>query len=58
MMTDACQYSCQYYGDCTGRGTLSRPKPGDCCAFFSDGSIKRLGHASGQVTDRHSVRFS
>ena len=34
MMTDACEYYC----DCTGCGTLSRPKPGDCCAFFSDGS--------------------
>ena len=39
MMTDACQYSCQYYCDCTGCGTLSRPKPGDCCAFFSDGAV-------------------
>ena len=38
MMTDACQYSCQYYCDCTGCGMLSRPKPGDSCAFFSDGS--------------------
>jgi len=39
MMTDACQYSCQYYCDCTGFGTLSRPKPGDCCAFLSDGAV-------------------
>jgi hypothetical protein len=35
MMTDACQI---LHCECTGYGTLLRPKPGDCCAFFSDGS--------------------
>ena len=53
MMTDACQYYCQYYRDCTGCRTLSRPKPGDCCPFFSDG----LGALSTRP-GRDSVRFS
>lgn len=34
MPTDACQW----FYDCTGCGTLLRPKPGDCCVFCSYGS--------------------
>ena len=34
MPTDACQF----FYDCTGCGTLSRPKSGDCCVFFSFGT--------------------
>src|SRR5271166_378167 len=35
MPTDACQF----FYDCTGCGTLLRPKPGDCCVFCSFGSV-------------------
>jgi alkylmercury lyase len=35
MPTDACQF----YYDCSGCGTLLRPKPGDCCVFCSYGSV-------------------
>ena len=35
MPTDACQY----FYECTGCGTLLRPKPGDCCVFCSYGSV-------------------
>ncbi len=35
MPTDACQY----YYDCTGCGTLLKPKPGDCCVFCSFASV-------------------
>jgi alkylmercury lyase len=35
MPTDACQY----FYDCTGCGTLLRPKSGDCCVFCSYGSV-------------------
>jgi hypothetical protein len=35
MPTDACQY----YYECTGCGTLLRPKPGDCCVFCSYGTV-------------------
>jgi uncharacterized Zn finger protein len=31
MATDACQY----FYDCTGCGTVLKPKPGDCCVFCS-----------------------
>jgi hypothetical protein len=34
MPTDACQY----FYECTGCGTLLRPKSGDCCVFCSYGS--------------------
>jgi len=34
MPTDACIY----FHECTGCGTLLRPKPGDCCVFCSYGS--------------------
>jgi hypothetical protein len=36
MPTDACIY----FFDCTGCGTVLRPKPGDCCVFCSYGSVK------------------
>jgi len=35
MPTDACQF----FYECTGCGTLLRPKPGDCCVFCSYGSL-------------------
>jgi alkylmercury lyase len=35
MPTDACQY----FYECTGCGTLLRPKRGDCCVFCSYGSV-------------------
>jgi hypothetical protein len=35
MPTDACQY----FYECTGCGTLLRPKHGDCCVFCSYGSV-------------------
>jgi hypothetical protein len=35
MPTDACQY----FYECTGCGTLLRPKKGDCCVFCSYGSV-------------------
>ncbi len=35
MPTDACQF----YYECTGCGTLLRPKAGDCCVFCSYGSV-------------------
>ena len=35
MPTDACWY----FYECTGCGTLLRPKPGDCCVFCSYGSV-------------------
>ena len=36
MPTDACLY----FYRCTSCGTLLRPKAGDCCVFFSYGSVK------------------
>ena len=30
---------CQFFYECTGCGTLLRPKPGDCCVFCSFGSV-------------------
>ncbi|MGH3026636.1 MAG: GDCCVxC domain-containing (seleno)protein [Gaiellaceae bacterium] len=33
MPTDACRF----FYDCTGCGTVLRPKPGDCCVFCSYG---------------------
>ena len=35
MPTDACQY----YYDCSGCGTLLKPKQGDCCVFCSYGTV-------------------
>ncbi len=35
MLTNACQF----FYECTGCGTLLRPKPGDCCVFCSYGSV-------------------
>jgi hypothetical protein len=32
--------SCQFFYECTGCGTLLRPKPGDCCVFCSYGSVR------------------
>ena len=34
MPTDACQF----FYECSGCGTLLRPKPGDCCVFCSYGT--------------------
>ena len=31
--------ACQYFYDCTGCGTLLKPKAGDCCVFCSYGSV-------------------
>ena len=31
--------ACQFFYECTGCGTLLRPKPGDCCLFCSYGSV-------------------
>jgi alkylmercury lyase len=31
--------ACQYFYECTGCGTLLRPKQGDCCVFCSYGSV-------------------
>ena len=36
MPTDACQF----FYECTGCGTLLKPKEGDCCVFSSYGSVK------------------
>ncbi|MBO1022061.1 hypothetical protein IPV08_19065 [Methylobacterium sp. SD274] len=35
MPTDACQF----FYECTGCGTLLRPKAGDCCVFCSFGDV-------------------
>lgn len=35
MLTDACQF----FYECTGCGTLLRPKPGHCCVFCSYGTV-------------------
>ena len=35
MPTDACRF----FYTCTGCGATLRPKPGDCCVFFSYGSV-------------------
>ncbi len=35
MPTDACQF----FYECTGCGTLLRPKDGDCCVFCSYGDV-------------------
>lgn len=35
MPTDACQF----FYECTGCGTLLRPKEGDCCVFCSYGDV-------------------
>jgi hypothetical protein len=31
--------ACQFFYECTGCGTLLRPKPGDCCVFCSFGTV-------------------
>jgi hypothetical protein len=31
--------ACQYFYECTGCGTLLRPKRGDCCVFCSYGTV-------------------
>src|SRR5262245_49521061 len=31
--------ACQYFYECTGCGTLLKPRPGDCCVFCSYGSV-------------------
>jgi hypothetical protein len=35
MPTDACQY----FYDCSGCGTVLKPKAGDCCVFCSYGDV-------------------
>jgi len=35
MPTDACQF----FYECTGCGTLLRPKAGDCCVYCSYGDV-------------------
>jgi uncharacterized Zn finger protein len=35
MPTDACQF----FYECTGCGTLLRPKDGDCCVYCSYGDV-------------------
>ncbi|MHA3817130.1 GDCCVxC domain-containing (seleno)protein [Pseudomonas sp. MAHUQ-55] len=32
--------TCQYYYDCTTCKALLRPRTGDCCVFWSFGSVK------------------
>ncbi|MEW6036944.1 MAG: GDCCVxC domain-containing (seleno)protein [Pseudomonadota bacterium] len=32
--------ACLYFYECSGCGTLLRPKAGDCCVFCSYGSMK------------------
>jgi hypothetical protein len=32
--------ACQYFYECTGCGTLLKPKAGDCCVFCSFGTVK------------------
>ncbi|NJN40777.1 MAG: hypothetical protein HC807_08180 [Gammaproteobacteria bacterium] len=36
MPTDACQF----FYECTGCGTLLKPRSGDCCVYCSYGSVK------------------
>jgi hypothetical protein len=31
--------ACQFFYECSGCGTLLRPKPGDCCVFCSYGTV-------------------
>ena len=33
-------YACQYFYDCKSCGALIKPKQGDCCVFYSYGSVK------------------
>ncbi len=35
MPTDACQW----FYDCRGCGQILKPKPGDCCVFYSYGDV-------------------
>ena len=35
MPTDACQF----FYECTNCGRVLRPKPGDCCVYFSYGTV-------------------
>ena len=32
--------ACVHFYECTGCGTILRPKPGDCCVFCSYGSSR------------------
>lgn len=32
--------ACRYFYECHGCKTLLRPKSGDCCVFYSFGSVK------------------
>jgi len=31
--------ACQWFYECTGCGTLLKPRQGDCCVFCSWGSV-------------------
>lgn len=31
--------ACQFFYDCKGCGRLLRPNPGDCCVFYSFGTV-------------------
>ena len=31
--------SCQYFYDCEGCGAVIKPKHGDCCVYFSYGTV-------------------
>lgn len=51
--------ACQFFYDCTGCGTLIRPKPGDCCVFCSWGTVRcppmqlEAGGCCGPASDGH-----
>lgn len=63
MPTDACQF----FYDCSGCGTVLRPKPGDCCVYCSyadvpcppiqegsEGNCCASAHPSNQKNSRYS----
>jgi hypothetical protein len=53
MPTDACWF----FYECSGCGTLLRPKPGDCCVFCSYGTVPCPPiQQAGQVMVRRYVR--
>jgi hypothetical protein len=43
--------SCQYFYECTGCGTLLKPKRGHCCVFCSYGSVPCPPHQAARACE-------
>lgn len=41
--------ACQYFYECKGCDVLLKPKPGDCCVFFSYGTVQWPPRQAGGV---------